>query len=74
MWNLLNHNLANCVLAQCSCGGGSERRISWWLVLIPVAAVVLGGFLYDVNARRKGRMIDTQESAEPLGDQSNRNT
>lgn len=71
MWKMLNLDRAYELLAQCSCGGGSERRISYWAVLIPAAVVVLGGFLYDVYARRRSRMIDSQESTDSSPDQPN---
>jgi len=69
MYEMLNLNPMRDLLAQCSCDGGREGRISFWAVLIAVVAVLLCGFLYDVYAQRKGKMIDSHENTEPRRDQ-----
>lgn len=58
-------NILLAVLAQCSCGGGGEVRISYGAALVPIAAVVLCAFVYDAYARKKARGTSSREHAEP---------
>ena len=69
MYEMLNLNPMQGLLAQCSCGGGSGGRISYWAALIAVAVVLLCGFTYDLYAQRRGNTIDSHENAEPRGNQ-----
>ena len=56
------------LLAQCPCGG-NNARISYWAALVPVAAVLLCGLAYDTYARKRARAAQSEEPAEPAGEQ-----
>lgn len=52
------------LLGQCSCGIGGEKRISYWVVLIPAAAILLGALVFEVLSRCRPRAAESRETVE----------
>ncbi len=51
-------------LAQCPCGGGGERRISYWAVLVPAAVCLLGAGVFEIWMRTRVKKPPESEDEE----------
>lgn len=55
-------------LAQCSCGGGGEKRISYWAVFVPVAVCLLGAGAFEIWMRTRVKQPPETAGEEPQRD------